>query len=114
MRGYGIMYAWGNNVLDNGQRSLKPEELKKENCRGKLQVIFPNYWQNIITDGLRVVAAFGPVDDENTKIYNILSAICEGTRAQKHCDCTVHPLQQESAEPGQEGGSHAKAYKKRA
>ncbi|MEM0161112.1 MAG: aromatic ring-hydroxylating dioxygenase subunit alpha [Thermoplasmata archaeon] len=65
----GNMYVWVNNVKDIGQKPLKPEELKKEDCRGKLQFIFPNYWQNIITDDLRVVAAFVPVDDQNTKIY---------------------------------------------
>jgi phenylpropionate dioxygenase-like ring-hydroxylating dioxygenase large terminal subunit len=63
-----IMNVWVNNVLDNGQRPLKPEEVKKVECRGRLQFIFPNYWQNIINDDLRVVAAFVP-DDSNTIIY---------------------------------------------
>jgi phenylpropionate dioxygenase-like ring-hydroxylating dioxygenase large terminal subunit len=65
----GVMYVLVNNVIDSGQKPLKPEELKKEDCKGKLQFIFPNYWQNIITDDMRVVAAFVPIDESNTKIY---------------------------------------------
>ena len=29
----------------------------------------PNLWQNIISDNVRIVAAFAPIDEENTKIY---------------------------------------------
>ena len=29
----------------------------------------PNIWQNIISDKLRIFAAFVPVDEENTRIY---------------------------------------------
>jgi phenylpropionate dioxygenase-like ring-hydroxylating dioxygenase large terminal subunit len=65
----GVMYVWVNNVTDTGQSPLKPEAVKKEECIGKLQFIFPNYWQNIINDNIRVMAAFVPVDDANTKIY---------------------------------------------
>ncbi|HSJ57553.1 MAG TPA: hypothetical protein VLC95_10250, partial [Anaerolineae bacterium] len=31
--------------------------------------IFPNLWQNRISDDVRIVAAFVPVDDENTLLY---------------------------------------------
>ncbi|BBJ28638.1 aromatic ring-hydroxylating oxygenase subunit alpha [Athalassotoga saccharophila] len=65
----GIINVWVNNVVDNGQKPLKPEEVKKEDCIGRLQFIFPNYWQNIINKDLRVVAAFVPIDDSNTIIY---------------------------------------------
>ncbi len=34
-----------------------------------LEFIFPNLWQNWISDKVRVVAAFAPVDDENTMLY---------------------------------------------
>jgi phenylpropionate dioxygenase-like ring-hydroxylating dioxygenase large terminal subunit len=29
----------------------------------------PNIWQNIISDQVRIFAAFAPVDEENTRIY---------------------------------------------
>ena len=34
-----------------------------------LQLQMPNIWQNIISDQLRIFAAFAPVDEENTHIY---------------------------------------------
>ncbi len=34
-----------------------------------LEFIFPNLWQNFISEQLRVVAAFVPVDEENTLLY---------------------------------------------
>ena len=35
----------------------------------KLEFIFPNLWQNHISEDVRVVLAFVPVDDENTLMY---------------------------------------------
>jgi len=29
----------------------------------------PNLWQNIISDDIRIVAVFAPIDDEHTQIY---------------------------------------------
>lgn len=34
-----------------------------------LEFYFPNTWQNIITESMRVFACFAPVDDNNTVIY---------------------------------------------
>jgi len=29
----------------------------------------PNTWQNVISDDIRIVAVFAPIDDTNTRIY---------------------------------------------
>ena len=34
-----------------------------------LHFLFPNIWQNRLGDDLRIVAAFAPVDEENTILY---------------------------------------------
>lgn len=34
-----------------------------------LEFYFPNTWQNIITDDIRVFAAFAPIDETNTMVY---------------------------------------------
>lgn len=34
-----------------------------------LQFRFPNTWHNWISDQLRIVSAFAPIDDENTMMY---------------------------------------------
>ncbi len=59
---------WVYNEVDQGQKPLKPAEIKPER-RPFLQFIFPNLWQNWISDTVRIVAAFVPVDDENTLMY---------------------------------------------
>ncbi len=62
------IYVWVYNQVDEGQKPLKPEEVE-----GKwpplLNFYFPNTWMNRIADKTRVVAAFVPVDDENTLLY---------------------------------------------
>ena len=35
----------------------------------KLEFIFPNLWQNHISENVRIVLAFVPIDDENTLLY---------------------------------------------
>jgi phenylpropionate dioxygenase-like ring-hydroxylating dioxygenase large terminal subunit len=37
--------------------------------RVHLEFIFPNLWQNFISEDVRIVAAFTPVDEENTVLY---------------------------------------------
>lgn len=57
------------NELDQGQRPRKPNEIENYEKLFHLQMQMPNIWQNIISDQLRVFAAFAPVDEENTHIY---------------------------------------------
>jgi hypothetical protein len=35
----------------------------------KIEFLYPNLWENRISDKVRVVAAFVPVDNENTRLY---------------------------------------------
>ena len=56
-----------NNELDHGQLPKKPEEcVIKPTC---LKFRFPNLWMNHISDKVRVVIYFAPVDEENTILY---------------------------------------------
>ena len=63
------LVIWPDNQKDNGQRPLRPEEAKTETSKTHLQFIFPNIWENWISDDLRVFAAFAPVDEGNTIMY---------------------------------------------
>ncbi len=57
------------NELDQGQRPERPNEVENYEKLFHLQLQMPNIWQNIISDQLRIFAAFAPVDEENTHIY---------------------------------------------
>lgn len=57
------------NEIDNGQKPLKPSEIENYEKLFSLQFIMPNIWQNRITDKMRIMVAFAPVDEENTVIY---------------------------------------------
>jgi phenylpropionate dioxygenase-like ring-hydroxylating dioxygenase large terminal subunit len=63
------LVIWPDNRKDEGQRPLRPEEARIEISRTHLQFIFPNIWENWISDNLRVFAAFAPVDEGNTVMY---------------------------------------------
>lgn len=56
-----------NNELDLGQGQRKPED-----CTIKptfLAFRYPNLWMNHISDKIKVLIYFAPVDDENTLLY---------------------------------------------
>jgi len=61
------MSAYVFNEVDRGQRPLKPEEVSTDAFR--IEFNFPNLWQNHISDQVRIVVAFVPVDEENTILY---------------------------------------------
>jgi phenylpropionate dioxygenase-like ring-hydroxylating dioxygenase large terminal subunit len=62
--------VWVHNRVDDGSRPLRAEELPDPtNSRFWLDFRFPNLWQNHISDHLRIVIAFAPVDDRNTILY---------------------------------------------
>jgi len=64
------MTFYVNNVADNGVTvPLKPEEIQNYRNLFHLQFQMPNIWQNIISDDIRIVAVFAPIDDTNTRIY---------------------------------------------
>ncbi len=64
-----LMNLWVDNEVDEGQTPLKPSEMPVPKRRPFLQFHFPNVWQNWISDDVRIVIAFAPIDDENTMMY---------------------------------------------
>ena len=65
----GRMNIWVNNDQDRGQPARTAEEVGTPPHRPLLQFHFPNTWQNWLSDEVRIMAAFVPVDDENTRMY---------------------------------------------
>jgi phenylpropionate dioxygenase-like ring-hydroxylating dioxygenase large terminal subunit len=63
------LYVWPDNEVDEGQKPMKPEEVPEGEGAVFLHFIYPNIWENHISENLRVFAAFAPVDDENTMMY---------------------------------------------
>ncbi|MEI6132200.1 MAG: aromatic ring-hydroxylating dioxygenase subunit alpha [Bacillota bacterium] len=65
-----LMTFYVDNVLDDGKTTpLKSEEIKNFRNFFSLQFQMPNMWQNRISDDIRIVAVFAPIDSENTHIY---------------------------------------------
>ncbi len=64
-----LINLWVYNEVDRGQKPKKPSELPEPTRRPFLQFRFGNLWQNWIADGIRIVIAFAPIDDENTLMY---------------------------------------------
>lgn len=57
-----------NNSFDHGQQP-KLESECSINPKMNLRFKFPNVWQNYITDHIKVIIFFAPVDDEHTIFY---------------------------------------------
>jgi phenylpropionate dioxygenase-like ring-hydroxylating dioxygenase large terminal subunit len=64
-----LMTFYVKNEEDHGQRPQKPNEIEEYEKLFHLQFQMPNIWQNIISDQVRIFAAFAPIDEENTHIY---------------------------------------------
>ena len=64
-----LMTFYVKNEKDHGQVPEKPNEIIDYEKLFSLQFQMPNTWQNRISDTVRILAAFTPIDDENTKIY---------------------------------------------
>lgn len=64
-----LMTFYVKNVEDEGQTPQMPDEIEDYKNLFSLQLQMPNLWQNRISDKVRIVAAFSPIDEENTKIY---------------------------------------------
>ena len=59
-----------HNVVDDEKtKALKPSEIENYESLFQLQFMAPNIWQNIISDKVRISAAFVPVDEDNTVVY---------------------------------------------
>ncbi|MFL7790631.1 MAG: Rieske 2Fe-2S domain-containing protein [Anaerolineae bacterium] len=65
-----MFYFYVYNQVDDGTPPRRPEEITPDPVRDfRLGFIFPNLWQNYISDDVRVLAAFVPVDDAHTFLY---------------------------------------------
>jgi phenylpropionate dioxygenase-like ring-hydroxylating dioxygenase large terminal subunit len=65
----GMIQVWFSNRVDDGRPARSYKELEKPQQPSLLQFIFPNIWQNRLSDNFRLVIAFVPIDDENTRMY---------------------------------------------
>lgn len=69
-RGKNMLYTYVFNRVDDGTPPRKPSELSaKQASSVHLEFIMPNLWQNFISEQVRIVAAFVPVDSEHTLLY---------------------------------------------
>ncbi len=69
-RGGRMLYTYVFNRLDDGTPPRKPAELSpKDAVSVHLEFIFPNLWQNYISENVRILIAFVPVDDTHTLLY---------------------------------------------
>lgn len=65
-----MFYVYVYNRADDGTPPRKADELPVPHPSGfRLEFIFPNLWENRISDDVRIVAAFVPVDDDHTLLY---------------------------------------------
>ena len=64
-----LMTFYVKNEKDHGQIPQKPKEIKDYENLFHLQFQMPNIWQNIISDSVRIFAAFAPIDEDHTRIY---------------------------------------------
>jgi phenylpropionate dioxygenase-like ring-hydroxylating dioxygenase large terminal subunit len=65
----GRMNIWVRNEVDDGQAAMRAEDFPEPARRPSLQFQFPNTWHNWISDDVRIMAAFVPVDETNTLMY---------------------------------------------
>jgi len=64
-----MMCTYVFNRLDDGSKARSASELQPRDGQVHLEFIMPNLWQNHISKDVRILAAFVPVDDENTLLY---------------------------------------------
>lgn len=64
-----LMTFYVKNEQDKGQSPQAPSDIIDYENLFSLQFQMPNTWQNRISDQVRIVAAFVPIDAENTHIY---------------------------------------------
>ena len=66
---YNLLRFWVFNRTDDGTRPRRPDEIVQPGRTPSLQFLFPNLWHNWISPQVRIVAAFAPIDSENTMLY---------------------------------------------
>ena len=69
-KGDKMLYTYVFNRVDDGSLPKKPGELSPKSASSvHLEFIFPNLWQNYISEQVRILAAFVPVDEEHSLLY---------------------------------------------
>ncbi|MBN1147400.1 MAG: Rieske 2Fe-2S domain-containing protein [Anaerolineales bacterium] len=69
-KGDKMLYTYVFNRVDDGTAPRKSSELSPKSASSvHLEFIFPNLWQNYISEKVRILAAFVPVDDEHAILY---------------------------------------------
>jgi phenylpropionate dioxygenase-like ring-hydroxylating dioxygenase large terminal subunit len=69
-KGDRMLYTYVFNRVDDGTPPRKPSELSPKAATSvHLEFIFPNLWQNFISEKVRILAAFVPVDENHTILY---------------------------------------------
>ncbi len=63
----GVLRTSANNEVDMGQKPKKAADCEIKNTN--LNFIFPNIWMNHISEKIKVIIYFAPVNDENTILY---------------------------------------------
>ena len=63
----GILTTSANNDIDEGQRPKSAQDCVIKETH--LSFIYPNVWMNHISNKIKVIIYFAPVDDENTILY---------------------------------------------
>ncbi|MHB1414564.1 MAG: aromatic ring-hydroxylating dioxygenase subunit alpha [Chloroflexota bacterium] len=61
--------VWTYNRVDDGTVARKVTDLPAPTRPAYLRFHFPNIWQLQITDAMRIMVAFAPIDEENTLLY---------------------------------------------
>ena len=65
-----MFYTYVFNRMDDGRPPRRSSELTPDAAGSvHLEFLFPNLWQNYISDKVRILAAFVPVDYEHTLLY---------------------------------------------
>jgi len=69
-KGDRMIYTYVYNRVDDGQPPRRSSELSAKPAGSQhLEFIFPNLWQNYISEKVSILAAFVPIDEENTILY---------------------------------------------
>jgi len=65
-----LFYVYVYNRVDDGTPPRRAGELPVPHPSGfRLEFLFPNLWENHISEDVRLVGAFVPVDEEHTLLY---------------------------------------------
>ncbi|MHB1004954.1 MAG: Rieske 2Fe-2S domain-containing protein [Chloroflexota bacterium] len=64
-----MLNVWVSNRKEDGTTALRASQLPASTRGPFLEFRFPNIWQLMIADAVRIFVAFAPVDEENTVLY---------------------------------------------